>query len=154
MVIASVGAGNTVTFYNAAGTVDILADLAGYYAPGVGAGYAAVTPIRVMDTRIGLGVLKAKVGPGAQSTLTMSGLPVGTTSVALNVTATNATAASFLSVYPAGQTRPTVSSLNFTQGQTIPNLVIVRVGVGNTVTFYNAAGTVDILADLAGYYTP
>jgi hypothetical protein len=86
--------------------------------------------------------------------LTIPGLPAGTTAVALNVTATNPTASSYLTVYPADQTRPTVSNLNFVGGQTIPNLVIVRVGAGNTVTFYNAAGTVDILADLAGYYTP
>src|ERR1019366_758049 len=116
--------------------------------------YAALTPRRVMDTRIGLGVPKAKVGPGAQVTLTIPGLPTGTTAVALNVTATNATATSYLTVYPAGQTRPTVSDLNFTKGQTIANLVIAQVGAGNTVTFYNAAGTVDIVADLAGYYAP
>jgi hypothetical protein len=107
-----------------------------------------------MDTRTALGVPKAKVGPGAQLTLTIPGLPTGTTAVALNVTATNATATSYLTLYPAGQTRPSVSNLNFTTGQTIPNLVIARVGAGNQVTFYNAAGTVDVVADLAGYYAP
>jgi hypothetical protein len=50
-------------------------------------------------------------------------------------TPTGPTATSSLSVHPAGQTRPTTSNLNF----------------GNKVTFYNAAGTVNILADLAGY---
>jgi hypothetical protein len=74
--------------------------------------------------------------------------------VALNVTATNPTAASFLTVYPTGQTRPTASNLNFVKAQTIPNLVTARVGAGNKVTFYNNAGTVDILADLAGYCAP
>ena len=154
LVIARVGAGNKVTFYNAAGTVDIIADLAGYYALGAGAGYSAVTPKRVLDTRAGLGAPKAKVGPGGQLTLTVPGLPAGTTAVALNVTATNPTATSYLTVYPAGQTRPTASNLNFVTAQTIPNLVIARVGAGNTLTFYNAAGTVDVIADLAGYYSP
>jgi Domain of unknown function (DUF1906)/Fibronectin type III domain len=154
MVIARVGAGNKVTFFNAAGTVDILADLTGYYAPGAGAGYAALTPKRVMDTHTGLGAPKAKVGPGAQVTVTIPGLPTGTTAVALNVTATNATATSYLTLYPSGRTRPPTSNLNFTAGRTIPNMVIARVGAGNKVTFYNAAGTVDILTDLAGYYAP
>ncbi|NMM35075.1 MAG: hypothetical protein HHJ13_13965, partial [Phycicoccus sp.] len=86
--------------------------------------------------------------------LTIPGLPAGTTAVALNVTATNPTAASYLTVYPAGATRPTASNLNFVKAQTIANLVIARVGTGNKVTFYNAAGTVDIIADLAGYYAP
>jgi hypothetical protein len=31
-------------------------------------------------------------------------------------------------------------------------MVLVPVGAGNTVTFYNAAGTVDVVADLLGYY--
>ena len=154
LVIARVATGNKVTFYNKAGTVDLLADLAGYYAPGAGAGYIALTPKRVMDTRAGLGAPKAKVEPGAQVTLTIPGLPTGTTAVALNVTATNPTATSYLTVYPTGQTRPITSNLNLVKGQTIPNLVIARVTTGNKVTFYNKAGTVDLLADLAGCYAP
>jgi len=152
MVIAPVGAGNKVTFFNAGGTVDILADLAGYYAPGAGAGYTATAPSRVLDTREGLGVAKAKVGAAREVTLTIPGLPTGTSAVALNVTVTNPTATSYLTVYPAGLARPTASNLNFVKAQTIPNMVIARVGAGNTVTFFNAGGTVDILADLAGYY--
>jgi len=149
LVIARVGTANRVTFYNAAGTVDVIADLAGYYA-NKGDAYTSVTPRRVMDTR--KGVNPAKVGPGRQVILTIPGLPAGTTAVALNVTVTNPTAPSYLTVYPAGQGRPTASQLNFVAGQTIPNMVIAQVGPGNMVTFYNSAGTVDVLADLAGYY--
>jgi plastocyanin len=140
LVIVRVGAGDKVTFYNAAGTVNILADLAGYYAPGPGATYTALPPARVMKTLTGLGAPKAKLGAGAQVTLTIPGLPAGTTAVALNVTATGPTATSYLSLYQAGQNRPATSNLNFAAGQTIPNMVIVRVGAGNKVTFYNAAG--------------
>jgi hypothetical protein len=35
----------------------------------------------------------------------------------------------------------------------IPNLVIVAVGAGGKVTFYNRSGTVDLIADLSGYFT-
>jgi hypothetical protein len=85
--------------------------------------------------------------------LTVPGLPAGTTAVALNVAVTNPTAASFLTVFPGGTTRPPVgSNLNFVAGQTIPNMVLVPLGAGNTVTLYNAAGTVDVIADLVGYY--
>jgi hypothetical protein len=86
--------------------------------------------------------------------LTIPALPAGTTAVVLNVTATNPTAGSYLTVYPGGQTRPTASNLNFVTAQTIPNLVIARVGAGNKLSFYNAAGSVDVIADLAGYYAP
>jgi hypothetical protein len=70
----------------------------------------------------------------------------------MNVTATNPTATSYVSVYPAGTTRPSASNLNVVAGQTIPNLVTVAVGAGNKVTLYNNAGTIDLIADLAGYY--
>jgi hypothetical protein len=154
MVLVPVGPGNTVTFYNLAGDVDVIADLLGYYAPGTGAGFTGVNPIRVLDTRHGTGAPQAKLGAGKTLTLTIPHLPSGTTAVALNVTVTNPTAPSYLTVYPAGGTRPVASNLNYGRGLTIPNMALVPVGPGNTVTFYNHAGTVDVVADLLGYYAP
>ncbi|MFJ8667751.1 FlgD immunoglobulin-like domain containing protein [Streptomyces sp. NPDC093600] len=139
-----------VSFYNHAGSVDLLADVAGYYTGGGdGSTYEPVTPARLMDTRSGLGVPKAKVGPGATVTLPV-GRP-GISAVVLNVTATSPTAASFVSVYPSGTRRTSASNLNFVAGQTVPNLVVVPV-VDGKVSFYNHAGSVDLLADVAGYY--
>ncbi|MEP7193952.1 MAG: hypothetical protein ABI903_13915, partial [Actinomycetota bacterium] len=109
-------------------------------------------PTRVLDTRIGTGAPTAKLGAAGTLTLSVPGLPAGTTAVALNVTATNPTAASYLTLYPGGTTRPTASNLNIVPNQTIPNMVIVPVGPGNTVTIYNNTGTVDVIADLVGYY--
>jgi hypothetical protein len=37
-------------------------------------------------------------------------------------------------------------------GQTIPNMVLVQLGPNHTVTFYNRAGTVNVIADVLGYY--
>ncbi|MEP7193083.1 MAG: peroxidase family protein, partial [Actinomycetota bacterium] len=153
MVIVAVSPGGDVTFYNGAGTVDVIADLSGYFTPTAHAGFTGVTPGRVMDTRLGAGVV-GKVGAGGAVTLTIPGLPAGTTAVALNVTAVSPTASSYLTVYPADAVRPVTSNLNFTTGQTVPNLVIVAVSPGGDVTFYNNAGTVDVIADLSGYFTP
>ncbi|MEV4949981.1 hypothetical protein [Streptomyces sp. NPDC053755] len=146
-----------VSFYNHSGSVDLLADVAGYYTTdGTGSTYRPVTPTRLMDTRAGLGVPQAEVGPGGTVSLQVagvSGIPAaGVTAVVLNVTATGPTSASFVSVYPDGTTRTSASNLNFTAGQTIPNLVVVPV-VNGKVAFYNRAGSVDLLADVAGYYT-
>ncbi|MEV4947617.1 hypothetical protein [Streptomyces sp. NPDC053755] len=139
-----------VTFYNRAGTVDLIADVAGYYKLGdTAARFTGMQPKRLMDTRAGLGVPKAKVGAGGTVSLTVG---AKYTAVVMNVTATNPTASGFVSVYPYGTTRTSASNLNFTAGQTIPNLVIVPVKDGK-VTFYNHAGTVDLIADVAGYYT-
>ncbi|MFD9518599.1 hypothetical protein ACFWAW_15085, partial [Streptomyces sp. NPDC059979] len=118
--------------------------------------YKPVTPTRLMDTREGLGVPKAKVSQGGTVTLQVTGtagIPAaGVTAVVLNVTATDPTTASHVSVYPNGTTRTSASNLNFTAGQTIPNLVVVPV-VNGKVSFYNNAGSVDLIADIAGYYT-
>ncbi|WP_411285712.1 hypothetical protein, partial [Lapillicoccus sp.] len=152
MVLVPLGPGNTVTFYNAAGVTDVIADVLGYYRQGYGAGFIGVAPARALDTRIGRGAPKAKLGAGRALTLTVPNLPAGTTAVALNVTVTGPTAASYLIVYPGGTTRPGASNLNFSAGQTIPNMVLVPLGPGNTVTFYNAAGATDVIADVLGYY--
>jgi hypothetical protein len=69
------------------------------------------------------------------------------------VTATNPTASSYVTVWPDGTARPTASSLNFTLGETIPNLVVVPVGADGAIDFYNHTGSVDLVADLEGYYT-
>jgi hypothetical protein len=115
-------------------------------------GFTGTAPVRVLDTRLGVGAVQAKVGAGQAVTLTVPGLPAGATAVALNVTVTNPTAAGYLSVYPAGVPRPTASNLNFVAGETIPNMVQVPLGPNNTVTFYNAVGSVDVIADVLGYY--
>jgi hypothetical protein len=108
----------------------------------------------VLDTRSAVGAPKAKLGAGRTLTLTVTGRPSGATAVAINVTVTNPTVASYLSVYPGGTARPGASNLNFVAGQTIPNLVLVPPGPGKTVTFFNAAGTVNVIAELVGYYHP
>ncbi|XEC32843.1 N-acetylmuramoyl-L-alanine amidase [Streptomyces fradiae] len=57
-----------------------------------------------------------------------------------------------MSVYPYGTTRTSASNLNFVAGQTVPNMVVVPVKDGK-ITFYNHSGSVDLIADMAGYYT-
>ena len=92
------------------------------------------------------------LGTALSLTLTVPGLPSGTTAVALNVTVTNPTAAGNLTVYPGGLALPDTSNLNYVPGETIANMVVVPLGPANTVTFYNSAGTIDVIADVLGYY--
>jgi hypothetical protein len=83
----------------------------------------------------------------------VNGIPsTGVTAVVMNVTAVNPSAAGVVTVYPDGITMPLASNLNFTAGQTIPNLVVVPVKNG-VVDFYNYNGTVDLIADITGYFT-
>ncbi len=117
-----------------------------------GSAYTALAPKRLLDTR----TTGAALGPNASLNLTVTGgsVPSDATAVALNLTATNTTATSYLSVYPAGEARPVVSNLNWTQGETVPNLVIVPVGSNGQVTIYNYTGNTNVVVDLEGYFAP
>jgi hypothetical protein len=80
-------------------------------------------------------------------------LPSTATAVALNVTAVDGTAPSFLTLYPGG-TLPTASNLNWLPGQPpTPNKVDVKLSASGKVSMYNANGHVNVIIDVAGYYT-
>jgi hypothetical protein len=161
-VIAKVGAGGKVDVFNAAGSTDVVFDVAGWYSDGslssVATGlYGPLAPIRILDTRNGVGGYSHEVGPGqsiAVQATGVGGVPTtGVSAVVLNVTVTNPNAGSYLTVYPSGASLPTASNLNFGPGQTVPNLVVVKVGSGGQVNVYNAAGSTDVIFDVAGWYS-
>jgi len=72
----------------------------------------------------------------------------------MNVTVTDTTAGSFLTVYPNDAlSRPTASDLNWVAGLTVPNLVVVKVSAADgKIAIYNAQGCVDVIADVVGWY--
>src|SRR5439155_8372478 len=72
--------------------------------------------------------------------------------VVLNITVTNPTTASYLTVWPSANVRPVVSNLNFVPGQTVANRVIVRLGAQGQVSIFNAAGSVQVIADIGGWF--
>lgn len=117
--------------------------------------FHSVGPTRILDTRTGLGAPKALVGPGGKVVVQATGGAVPTTgisAVVLNVTETNATQASFLTVWPDGETRPAASNLNFTANLTEANSVTVKVSAAGKVDIYNSQGSVNLIADITGYF--
>ena len=149
-----------VRFYNgSAGSVQIIADVSGYFTganlPSGQGAFGARTPLRLLDTRSGIGAPKATVlkGGSVAFTVTGNGVPLGVSAVVLNVTATGPTAGGFITAYPHGGPIPTASNLNFLAGQIVPNLVVVPVGADGRVSLFNgSAGTVHLLADISGYF--
>jgi hypothetical protein len=122
------------------------------YKPNGPAVYTSRSPLRLLDTRNNGGTL----GPGGNYVLQIGGIsaPANATSVILNVTVTNTTAASSLTLYPTGASLPLASNLNWVAGQTVPNLVSVRLGANGSVTINNPSGNVDVIVDLEGYFAP
>jgi len=153
------GAGGMVNLFNSAGSTHLIADVAGWYSDGggLGAGYVPVAPGRIVDTRIGLGGPASPVGASASRSLQVTGLggvpSGGVSAVVLNVTAVDPTAGGWLTVWPTGTARPVASNLNFAPAQTVPNLVVVKVGAGGMVDVFNVAGTTHLVIDVAGWYT-
>ena len=118
--------------------------------------YHPVVPSRILDTRVGVGAPTAPLGAGATLGLQVTGqggVPAtGVSAVVLNVTAVTPTAQSWLVAWPVGEPRPLAANLNFLAGQIVPNLVVAKVGAGGKVNLYNLAGSVDVVADVSGWY--
>ncbi|MBB2923168.1 CAP domain-containing protein [Cellulomonas cellasea] len=142
-----------VTFVNGSGSLMLIADLHGFYvsaATGTGASYAPVTPHRVLSFQ--------PMGPGQAHTVTLPDAPPGATAVAVNLTSTAASAPSFVSACPAGQPLAECSAssaLNPFPGRDLANFAVVKLGgpATNQITLYNNAGSVRLIADVAGYFT-
>ena len=126
------------------------------YTQGTRSTLVPVGPVRFMDTRSGKGVRKGAVGPNAVVKLKVAGVggvpASGVTAVVMNVTVTGGSAKDYVTVYPDGVSRPGTSSVNFGAGQTLANLVTVKV-VDGYVDFYNYTGNEQIIADVSGYYS-
>jgi hypothetical protein len=162
LVIVPVSATGQVTLYNGSGgTVQLVADVAGYFRDGsttFGGSFTPVTPARVLDTRNGTGAAAGKVAAAGTVNLQATGAggvpSTGVSAVVLNVTVTGPVAAGYLTAYPQGTSRPVVSNLNFLPGQTVPNLVLVPVGPTGKVALFNGSnGATHVIADVAGYIT-
>ena len=68
-----------------------------------------------------------------------------------NVTATNTSTTGYLTAWPSGAPRPVASSLNFMAGQSVPNLVMLKLGAGGQLSIFNELGTTDVIVDVMGY---
>ncbi len=161
LVVVPVGKDGKVDLYNGSGgTVQLLADISGYFAagdPASAGAFGALSPARLLDTRSNNGA-SGPVAAGGTVALQVDGrggLPAsGVGAVVLNVTATQAKAGGYITAYPDQETRPGTSNLNFSAGQTVPNLVVVPVGKDGKVDLYNGSGgTVQLLADISGYFS-
>ncbi|MFN8020112.1 MAG: intradiol ring-cleavage dioxygenase [Acidimicrobiales bacterium] len=160
LVTVPVGADGSVRLFTQSGT-HLVADLFGWYAPASASSagrFVSLTPGRLLDTRSATQVGYTGSKPAAGATVTVAvlgqqGVPSsGVSAVALNVTATEATTAGYVTVWPDGS-RPSTSNLNVeSSSQTIANQVIVPVGADGSVRLFTQSGT-HLVVDVAGWYT-
>jgi hypothetical protein len=150
LVISKVSASGDVNIYNAFGSTHVVADVYGYFAAG-GDRFVSLSPARIFDVRN-----TEAFAPGETREVQVAGaggVPSGATAVVANVTAVDPTSAGYLTIFPADQPNPGSSNLNFTEGRTIPNTVIVKLSPDGKLRVFNAFGSTGVIVDVAGYFT-
>ena len=113
---------------------------------------ATPVPNRVLDTRIGTGGYTGLVGPGRTIRLSLpAAAAAGATSVALNVTATDAVAGGYVVAWPCDEPKPPTSVLNYVPGRAVANLVMVRRAASGVCL--TSSTSVHLVADLMSWFT-
>ncbi len=122
-----------------------------------------VTPCRLVDTRVA--AFQAGFGPpsmAAGMTRPFSipsnaacGIPLTAAAYSLNVTAVTHGYLGYLSIWPAGQPIPNVSTLNSysTNSTAVANAAIVPAGTGGAINVF-VTDTTDLVLDIDGYFAP
>ncbi len=155
LVVASAESGGDICLYTKSRT-HLVVDAIGYFPSGTFKGLAA--PQRILDTRSGAktadGKYSAVGARGAGSTLQLpvtgrAGVFKGAPTVILNVTATGASTAGYVTVYPCDAERPTASNVNFVAGDVIANTVVAALSDNGRTCVYTSA-RVDLVVDVTG----
>jgi endo-1,4-beta-xylanase len=118
--------------------------------------FVPVTPCRVADTRNPAGPFG---GPTMTASSTRSfaipqsgcGIPFTAQAYSLNVTVVPPGPLSYLTLWPAGQVQPLVSTLNSFQGLVVANAAIVPAGDGGAVNVF-VTDAANVILDINGYF--
>jgi glucose/arabinose dehydrogenase len=143
----------------------LILDSNGYFAPAGSAPngllFRPVTPCRVADTRAGGGKSGAFGPPivngGTQRDFPIPqsacAIPASAAAYAVNVTVVPQVPMDYLTLWPTGQPRPFVSTLNAFEGQIVANAALVRAGSNGSVSVF-VTHTADVIIDINGYFAP
>ena len=142
-------------------TTNVILDINGYFAPGSSSTLAfyPLTPCRIADTRKtnfpqGLG---APYLPGQQGrdfpilNAASCNIPASAAAYSLNFSVVPHGGLGYLTVWPTGQPRPLVSTLNDVPGTIIANAAIVPAGTSGEVSVFPSNDT-DVVIDINGYF--
>ncbi len=148
-VVTKVGAGGRIRIF-ASASANVIVDVFGWFGPGGNARLFTVVPDRVLDTRAS----GAPVGALQTIDVQVAGttrVPVGATAAVLNVTATDAVAPGYLTVFPSDRNQPLVSSVNFETGVARPNTVLAPLGADGKIKIFAFAQT-HVIVDVMGWF--
>jgi hypothetical protein len=136
-------------------TANVVANFRQEAAPPTASDYYTLDPCRVIDTRSGPALLSGVAREVDVAGL--CGIPADATAVALNVTVIGATSSGNLSLYPADQTPPIASMINFAAAISRANNAILALpndgsGTLAALPFVSGGGSMHVLLDVSGYF--
>ena len=140
-------------------TANVVIDIDAYFQPStsVALAYYPLTPCRVADTRNGGDPLQGGVEQDFDVLASGCQVPQNALAYSLNFTVVPnppGQILGYLTVWPAGQQRPTVSTLNNLTGTIVANAAIVpATGSNGEVAVYPSNST-DLVIDISGYFAP
>jgi hypothetical protein len=123
-----------------------------------GVAFVAMSPCRVFDTRNANGPYG---GPRLLANTTRNfdidsgpctGIPTGVDAYSMNFGAILADGIGFVTIWPTGVTRPTVSSINTIPGYVLANAAIVPAGTNGSISVFPNTG-MHLYGDINGYFT-
>ena len=120
--------------------------------------YYSLPPCRVVDTRGNGAPIGGPVLQGQETRqFTMvgnCGIPSYARAISVNMTVTQPSAAGNLRLFPAGETAPTASSINYVAGQTRANNGVILLNANGEMAAFvgQATGTVHLIIDVNGYF--
>ena len=120
--------------------------------------FVPVAPCRVVDTRNAAGSFGGpSIGGGSFRNFAIPNgpcsVPPSATAYSLNVTVVPHGVLGYLTIWPAGQSQPGVSTLNSLDGRIKANAAIVPAGSNGGVSVF-VTDTTDVILDLNGYFVP
>jgi hypothetical protein len=151
--IVPAGSSGEVSVFPSSDT-DLIIDINGYFAPPGTGGLSlyAVAPCRVIDTR--------QIGPPFSGTLSppvdvvgsFCGPPATAQAYVFNATVVPTGGLGYLTLWPDGTNRPTVSTLNALDGSITNNMAIVPSTNGKVDAY--ASGITQLILDISSYFAP
>jgi hypothetical protein len=120
--------------------------------------FVPVTPCRIADTRNPTGPFggPALAGNSSRDFVVPSsscGIPASAAAYSLNVTVVPLGPLQYISVWPAGQPQPVVSTLNSFDGRIKANAAIVPAGLNGAFSVF-ATDPTHVVVDIDGYFVP
>jgi len=115
--------------------------------------FEPVTPFRLADSRSQLGLGRLAANQQVRVRIAgQGGLPADTSAVSANFTVDRSSATGYLSASNCAEANPSVSTLNFEAGDSVPNQAIIPLDRGDICLFASAA--TDVIIDVNGYVAP